>query len=631
MLGIVRIVTFVLAAVSAGWAIRLKLLGGIHVVVLGHLIRSNNPSPPLAWAFGSAVAFVIAGGVPAVGRVWRRIARPAEVASVIRRLGRFLSARGMALALAAVVFATGSVYATTVASGADASGYVSQADRWIQGTLKPPQPWVGQVPWPNPRWTFTPLGYVPVDDVPPYAQAPIYSPGLPLMMAAAKIVGGQAALFLVVPLCAAAMVLATFGIARRVRGPTAGVMAAWLLATSPIVIWMLVFPMSDVPVAAAWTVAFFFLMGDGAGSTVTAGLFSAVAVLIRPNLFFLAPIMSLWVFVRVWNPPRSFGRRLRDAALFYAGVAPGAIFIGVLFASFFGSPWVSGYGRLSDVLGTANVWPNLRLYFQWALSVQATLTIVGLVGLVIPFCWPTGNSRRAVAIAALMVLGITAEYAAYAVFDDWAFLRFFLPAWPWLAIGGAGVATTLFDRVPSGLKLVVVAGVIGIGVVGVRTVRDRFVFDLWHYNRRYTAASMIIRDVSPPNSAVFSMEQSGALRYYSGRMPIRYDQLPPDWLDRSVDWLAGSGVHCYAVLDAWEIEPFRARFRGQQRVHGLDTPIVLYQSYGQGTIVYFYDLTTPPVLGARPTIITETDPGRWRDWPPGPEPTLVFKRAGGAE
>jgi hypothetical protein len=630
MRGTIRGLAFVVALVSAAWAIRLEVLGGIHFVIVGHLIRSNNPLQPLAWAAGSGVVFVIAGGVPAVGRAWRRVGRWVEDRTVTGWLGRFFSAQDLALALAAVVLATGAAYSTTVASGADASGYVSQADRWIRGDLKPPQPWVGQVPWPNPRWTFTPLGYTPVDDAPPYAQAPIYSPGLPLMMAVAKIVGGQAALFLVVPLCAATMVLSTFGIARRLRGPAAGITAAWLVATSPIVIWMLVFPMSDVPVAAAWTGALFFLVGEGAGSIITAGLLSAVAVIIRPNLLFLAPIMSLWFFVRDRNPS-SFERRLRDAALFYAGVAPGVIFIGVLFAFLFGSPWVSGYGRFSEVLSASNVWPNMRLYFAWALSVQATFTIISLIGLVMPFLWPKGKPRRAVAIVALMVLGITAEYVAYAVFDDWAFLRFFLPAWPLLAIGAAGVVAALLDCVPSVVKLAVVAGVVGLGVAGVRTVRDRFVFDLWYYNRRYTAASVIIRDVSAPNSVVFSMEQSGALRYYSGRVPIRYDQLPPDWLDRSVDWLAHSGVHCYAVLDAWEIEPFRARFRGQQRVHGLDRPIVLYQSYGDGTIVYFYDLTTPPATGARPTIITETDPGRWRNWPPGPEPTLVFKPAGTRE
>lgn len=629
MLRIVRLATLVMASVSAVWAIRLLIFGGINFVVRGHLVRSNDPWRPFEWAFGSVVVFAIAGGVPVMQGVWRRAVQRLQLVPVV---SRFVSARGGALVIAAAVFATGAAYATTVAAGADGSGYVSQADRWIHGTLKPPQPWVGQVPWPNPRWTFTPLGYRPVDDVPPYAQAPTYSPGLPLMMAAAKIVGGQAALFLVVPFSAAVMVLATFGVANRLRGPAAGLTAAWLVATSPIVIWMIVFPMSDVPVAAAWTAAVFFLIGDGAGSAVVAGLLSAVALIIRPNLFFLAPIMSLWFFVRQGDARSSWRRRLRDAVLFYAGVAPGVIVIGVLFNYLFGSPLVSGYGRFSDLLNRANVWPNLKLYFQWAMGVQGTFTIAGLIGLVGsvgPFVWPTGQARRAAAIIALMVAGITAEYVAYIVFDDWTFLRFFLPAWPLLAIGAAGLVAALIDRRPFTLKFAVVAGLIALGAVGVRTARNRFAFELWHGNRRYTAASVIIHDLSPSNSVVFSLEQSGALRYYSGRMPIRFDQLPPDWLDRSLDWLDGSGVHCYAVLDAWEIEAFRARFRGQQRVHGLDTPILLYQSFDHGAIVYFYDLTTPPLPGTRPTIISEMDPGRWRNWPPGPEPTLVFHRTGG--
>lgn len=627
MFRIVRIATFIVAATAVAWMVRLAIFGGINVVVAGHVIRSNDPWRPFEWAFGSAVVFAMAGGLPAIARVWRRVVHGLEVVPV---MGRFVSARGSALVMAAAVFATGAAYATTVASGADGSGYVSQADRWIHGTLKPPQPWVGQVPWPNPRWTFTPLGYRPVDDAPPYAQAPSYSPGLPLMMAAAKIVGGQAALFLVVPLCGAVLVLATFGVANRIRGPAAGLIAAWLVATSPILLSMLVLPMSDVPVAAAWIAAFFFLIGDGASSAVAAGLLSAVAVLIRPNLVFLAPIMSLWFFVRKQPPTGSFRRRLRDVVLFYAGVAPGVIFIGALFTYFFGSPFVSGYGRFADSLDRSNVWPNMRLYFHWAMGVQRTFTIAGLIGLVgsvAPFLWPKGNAQRAVAIAALMVVGVTAEYVAYIVFDSWAFLRFFLPAWPLLAVGAAGVFAALIDRGPFALKFAVIAGVIAVGASGVRMARDREAFNLWHGNRRYTAAAAILHDISRDNSVVFCMEQSGALRYYSGRMPLRYDEMPPDWLDRSIDWLAASGVHSYAVLDAWELEPFRERFKDQRAVHGLDTPIVLYQAYRQGAIVYFYDLTTPPVAGTQPRIITETNPGQWRDWPAGPEPTLVFQRA----
>ena len=233
--------------------------------------------------------------------------------------------------------------------------------------------------------------------------------------------GGQAALFLVLPLSGAVLVLATFGVANRVRGPAAGLIAAWLVATSPIVLSMLVLPMSDVPVAAAWiSAAFFFLIGDGASSAVAAGLLSALAVLIRPNLVFLAPIMEPVVFranaaAAVVIPAPAARRRLvlrRRRA--------GLIFIGVLFTYFFGSPFVFGYGRFADSLDRSNVWPDMRLYFHWAMSTQRTFTIAGLIGLVgsvAPFLWPKGNARRAVAIAALMVVAITAEYVAYIVFD----------------------------------------------------------------------------------------------------------------------------------------------------------------------------------------------------------------------
>jgi hypothetical protein len=252
---------------------------------------------------------------------------------------------------------------------------------------------------------------------------------------------------------------------------------------------------------------------------------------------------------------------------------------------------------------------------------------MGAIGLLVPFVvWAKGNARRAAAVIGLMFVAVTIEYLAYVVWDGWPFLRFFLPVWPLLAIGGGGVIMALHRRLPSALRLGLVTAVIILGAVGVRTARDRFAFEFWHGNRRYTAAAMILHDISPPNSVAFTMEHSGSVRYYSGRMPIRYDELPEDWLDRSVDWLASVGVHCYAVMDHEDVEKFRARFATQEKVHALDTPVVLYQSWDHGAIVYIYDVTTPPVPGMKPRVITETNPGQWRDWPAGPVPTLVFNR-----
>lgn len=158
--------------------------------------------------------------------------------------------------------------------------------------MKEPLPWVAQAPWPQKEWTFSPLGYRPVERSGEWASVPIYSPGLPLLMAAAKLVGGQCAQFALVPLFGGVAVLATYGLGRRLGSSLAGLIAAWFVATSPVVLGMVMEPLTDVPVMAMWALAFYFLFGDGVLSAFAAGPLAALAILIRPNLFALAGIMA---------------------------------------------------------------------------------------------------------------------------------------------------------------------------------------------------------------------------------------------------------------------------------------------------------------------------------------------------
>ncbi|HEY6358971.1 MAG TPA: hypothetical protein VIX35_12035, partial [Vicinamibacterales bacterium] len=116
MLRLVRLAAFAVTALSVAWAIRLVAFRGITVVIGGQLVRSNDPWRPLEGAVGSAVVFVIAGGIPATVRVWRRLG---GTSAILRAIGRFISSQRTALVIAAAVFATGALYATTVASGAD--------------------------------------------------------------------------------------------------------------------------------------------------------------------------------------------------------------------------------------------------------------------------------------------------------------------------------------------------------------------------------------------------------------------------------------------------------------------------------------------------------------------------------
>src|SRR2546425_582239 len=160
------------------------------------------------------------------------------------------SAAIAAVLLALAVLWVGVRWGSTTAGGSDSYGYVSQAGLWRQGTLTIRQDIVHESPWPNARWTWMPLGYIPAADSSD-GIVPSYAPGLPLLMALAQIVGGYCAAFFVVPICGALTVWSTYELGRRVFGRSAvSLGAALLVAASPVFLFQLMIPMSDVPVTA---------------------------------------------------------------------------------------------------------------------------------------------------------------------------------------------------------------------------------------------------------------------------------------------------------------------------------------------------------------------------------------------
>jgi len=203
-----------------------------------------------------------------------------------RTTGR--AAAALVIALVAVAALRGS----RAAGGADEYGYVSQAELWLTRNLRIDQSFVMEVPWPRADWTFTPLGYKP-DPNNRRAIVPIYSPGFPMLLALVKRIAGQTAMFLVVPCMAGLLVAGTYGLGVRLGSRTAGLIGAWLVATSPVVLFMSMLTMTDVPVAALWSGAFYFLMGDGLIDAALAGLLSGAAALVRPNLAMLVGVFGL--------------------------------------------------------------------------------------------------------------------------------------------------------------------------------------------------------------------------------------------------------------------------------------------------------------------------------------------------
>src|SRR4051812_27091176 len=603
----IRAVLLGAACTAAGWSAALVLFGGFKIRAFGIAIRSSNPDRAFVIACIALAGYFVAGGriqrIPrqTVGRLGSAASR--LVQELVRRPHFVAGALALTLAVAA---AAGS---SRIAGGADAYGYVSQADLWLAGDLVIEQPWVAQVPWPNAEWSFSPLGYRPAEPLGQWAIVPTYSPGLPLLLAGAKLLGGQCALFAVVPLLTGIGVLLTYGIGKHLVSPGAGVMAACLVATSPVVIGIALEPLTDVPVMTMWALTIYLLLARTGGglSPALVGFVAGIAILIRPNLVPLSVPIGMWYLMRRRSDSES---RLLSTALFTLTVLPAILLIAFLNNRLYGSPLSSGYGTLNDLYAWSHVGPNVRRYFAWLVFAQTPFALAGLAALLVPSrrLWTAAADLRIVPILAMFVALLWGQYFAYEVYDSWGFLRFLLPSWPLIMVGLSAVLLAAsdawlarFSRVAAHTVLALLVVLLGAWTFS-RVVRDNM------FNRQAAAVEaplgQLVRKHTVDNSVVLVWERSGTIRYYSGRTTLRYDYLDREWLDRAVAWLRERGVHVYAVLDPNHREQCLRRFAGQAALAALDRPVFIYDPARTA----LYDLTTPPPP-QQSFVLYDRDPG----------------------
>ena len=63
---------------------------------------------------------------------------------------------------------------------------------------------------------------------------------------------------------------------------------------------------------------------------------------------------------------------------------------------------------------------------------------------------------------------------------------------------------------------------------------------------------------------IIAMQHSGTLRYYGDRLTVRYDWLNGPSLDQAIEWIHAQKRGPLLVLDDWEEERFRQRFRNER-------------------------------------------------------------------
>ncbi len=459
--------------------------------------------------------------------------------------------------------AIGIYYGSFTAGGSDSYGYVSQASLWLKGSLRIEQPWVQQFSWANREWTFAPLGYRPLS--PDGTIVPTYAPGLSIVMALFQGLLGANGPFVVVPTFGAVALWLTYLLGRHVTSSRAvGALAALLLLTSPVFLMHLLLPMTDVPVAAGWSLVVLLVLREPRPRTLAAGLVAGATLMIRPNLALLAlaPVIT-------WRGRPSYVLR------FAIGLTPALIAIAAINAYLYGSPLTSGYGALVDIYDWRSAWPNLKHYSVWLIHTQTPIVALAAVPLVMPNAFRPEirmNARRCLALLAALTI---VSYIFYSPFELWTYLRFLLPAYPTLFVLMAAGIRSMCAKLPIAMRAPVAMLIATVCVASSFVfVRDQFIFSTRAFEQRHIRAAQEVARLTPETAIIICAEHSGSLRYYAHRITLRFDALKGEGLDATIAELRGKGYQPYIVVDDWEEDAFRKRFAATNRTGRLDwTPL----------------------------------------------------------
>jgi hypothetical protein len=547
-------------AVACAAVAIVDLFTGGFALRLGALrLSSHSPLRPFALAFAAASLYVL----------FDRHQAAADLSALEGWLGRHSST--IAALCAAAACAVGLVWGTHAAGGSDSYCYIGQAEEFVAGRLVMTEPLARTVPWVNADLSFAPTGWVPVPSKGGGA-VPLCAPGLSLAMAGAWIAAGPDAVHVVVPLLGALGVWLVYLLARTLDGRFAGACAAMLFAVSPIFLYQIVQPMSDVPAATFWLAAVVLVARASPAAQVLGGIAASIALLTRPNL--VPVLLPLAVFVWCCPVPpgahATFVTRLAGLARFGAGVLPGCLVLAWLNAVRYGSPLQSGYGDLGALFSVTNIMPNLQRYPRWVVATQSPFVLLAAFAPLAALQWhrrstPAGARPAALLWTCIALIAIVvACYLPYEVFDAWWYIRFLLPALPFLivlsVVGGHAVLRTL---PPPGRVPIAILTIVAVSVWCLRTAVVRQVFELRTLERRYVTMGKLAGERLPPGAVVIAIQQSGSVRHYGGKVSLLWDALEPGELDQAIEALLTKGRLPVIVVEDWEQARFRERFAGE--------------------------------------------------------------------
>ncbi len=443
-------------------------------------------------------------------------------------------------------------HASFSVGGADSSGYANAARLILAGRVSEPVEALKHLELPPDfARTFIPLAFEPGPR--PGTMAPFYPPGFSLHVALAALVAGwNYGPFVVSPLAALASVFLIYLVGRELGlsrlFSTAG---AAVLALCPVLVFMAEQPMSDV-VATMWSLAaILFALRSRRRETwaAAAGAAFGFAVLVRPaDALLLVPL--------------AFAIRLRPRALlwFVLGGAPSAAALLAWNQLASGNPFRTAYGGLAQGLASVYFPERFRHYGLWLTRLLSPLVPAGwlLIGL---------NRRVAGRDRALLFFWFAVFlvfYCFWGVDGAWWYTRYLLPGIPAMILASLlivrdGMHLAKADR---GVLLRRVVAVLALALVLAIEHRQIRTLDILHFGegeKIYPEASRWAESRVPPRSLVLSRQMSGALKFYTGLTPVRWDWIQPSQIPRLRERAEAEGYQWFALLAPVENEEFQKR------------------------------------------------------------------------
>jgi hypothetical protein len=278
-------------------------------------------------------------------------------------------------------------------------------------------------------------------------------------------------------------------------------------------------------------------------------------------------------------------------AIFALPLVPVAVFVATLNSMWYGAPSNSGYGTPGELYQLANVWPNVKLYLAWLWQSQSPWMLLALVPFLPPF---RSHIKQNVLAACALIAAVTlGSYLTYFQFDVWWYLRFLMPAFGAFAVMIAAGLVSIARALPQPFgRIAAVAMLYVMMATTISFAADHGCFGRMRASeRRYVDVGEFAGEHLPTNAILFSTQHSGSLRFYSGRLTLRFDWVQPEWASGVTAAVERAGYHPYLIVDDWEIEQVRKQF-GFAPGAPLPWPIVARMRELGGLTVF--DMATSP-------------------------------------